>query len=79
MWKSRQGKDLAPAPALFASQSRGGLSTRRVRGAWTTGKRRAGLARVYGFHALRHAAITNVYRSSRDLFLAQRFARQSAR
>ena len=31
--------------------------------------------RVYGFHALRHTAVTNVYRASRDLFLAQRFAR----
>ena len=29
----------------------------------------------YGFHALRHSAVTNVYRASRDLFLAQRFAR----
>src|SRR5262245_16560619 len=27
------------------------------------------------FHALRHTAVTNVYRASRDLFLAQRFAR----
>ncbi len=25
--------------------------------------------------AFRHAAVTNVYRASRDLFLAQRFAR----
>ena len=25
---------------------------------------------VYGFHALRHTAVTNVYRASRDLFLA---------
>ena len=28
-----------------------------------------------GFHAMRHTAVTNVYRASRDLFLAQRFAR----
>ena len=27
------------------------------------------------FHALRHTAVTNVYRASSDLFLAQRFAR----
>jgi len=31
--------------------------------------------RLYSFHALRHTAVTNVYRASRDLFLAQRFAR----
>ena len=30
---------------------------------------------LYPFHALRHTAVTNVYRASRDLFLAQRFAR----
>jgi integrase len=36
---------------------------------------RAGFDRLYPFHALRHTAITNVYRASRDLFLAQRFAR----
>ena len=30
---------------------------------------------MYPFHALRHSAVTNVYRRTRDLFLAQRFAR----
>lgn len=34
-----------------------------------------GVDRGYGFHALRHTAVTNVYRASRDLFPAQRFAR----
>lgn len=29
--------------------------------------------RLHTFHALRHATITNVYRASKDLFLAQRF------
>ena len=36
---------------------------------------KAGFDRLYPFHALRHTAVTNVYRRSRDLFLAQRFAR----
>ncbi len=36
---------------------------------------KAGFDRLYPFHALRHTAVTNVYRASRDLFLAQRFAR----
>ena len=31
--------------------------------------------RLYPFHCLRHSAVTNVYRATRDLFLAQRFAR----
>jgi len=33
---------------------------------------------VYPFHALRHSAITNVYRATRDLYLTQRFARHSS-
>ena len=39
---------------------------------WQT---RAGFDRLYPFHCLRHGAVTNVYRATRDLFLAQRFAR----
>ena len=39
---------------------------------------RAGLDRLYPFHSLRHSAVTNVYRQTRDLFLAQRFARHAS-
>ncbi|MGH9867997.1 MAG: tyrosine-type recombinase/integrase [Candidatus Polarisedimenticolia bacterium] len=39
---------------------------------------RAGFNRRYNFHALRHSAVTNVYRASRNLFLAQRFARHAS-
>jgi integrase/recombinase XerC len=41
-------------------------------------QRRTGFDRAYGFHALRHTAVTNVYRASKDLFLAQRFARHAS-
>ena len=74
-WKRDRCEDLSPDAALFANQSRCRISTRRVQHAWTGWQRRAGFDRVYGFHALRHTAVTNVYRASRDLFLAQRFAR----
>ena len=74
-WKRERGEDLAPGAPLFVSQSRRRISKRRVQHAWTSWQRRAGFDRVYGFHALRHTAVTNVYRASRDLFLAQRFAR----
>ena len=60
---------------LFANQSRRRISKRRVQFAWATWQRRAGFDRVYGFHALRHTSVTNVYRTTHDLFLAQRFAR----
>jgi integrase len=38
----------------------------------------AGFDRLYPFHGLRHTAVTNVYRASHDLFLAQRFARHAS-
>jgi site-specific recombinase XerC len=63
---------------LFANQSGRRISKRRVQFAWRSWQRRAGFDRVYGFHALRHTAVTNVYRASRDLFLAQRFARHAS-
>ena len=74
-WKRQRGQDLSPAAPLFANQSGRRISKRRVQFAWASWQRRAGFDRVYGFHALRHTAVTNVYRPSRDLFLAQRFAR----
>jgi integrase len=77
-WKRERGEDLVPDAPLFCNQSRARISKRRVQFAWATWQRRAGLDRVYGFHALRHTAVTNVYRASRDLFLAQRFARHAS-
>ena len=60
---------------LFCSQSRIRISKRRVQFAFRTWKVKAGFDRLYPFHCLHHPAVTNVYRASRDLFLAQRFAR----
>ncbi len=42
---------------------------------WRTWQKKAGFDRLYPFHATRHTAVTSVYRATRDLFLAQRFAR----
>ena len=74
-WKRERGEDLAPDAPLFANQSRRRISKRRVQHAWTGWQRRAGFDRTYGFHSLRHSSITNVYKATKDLFLAQRFAR----
>ena len=74
-WKRNRGEDLAPDAPLFANQSRRRISKRRVQFAWATWQRRAGFDRVYSFHSLRHSSITNVYKATKDLFLAQRFAR----
>ena len=74
-WKQRRGESLEPDAPLFANQSRRRISKRRVQFAWRTWQQRAGFDRLYSFHSIRHSAISNVYRVSRDLFLAQRFAR----
>ena len=39
---------------------------------------RAGLDQRHTFHRLRHTAINQVYRATRDIVLTQRFARHSS-
>jgi site-specific recombinase XerC len=73
--KKARGEDLTPTAPLFCNQSRFRISKRRVQHAWAKWQKVAGHDRAYPFHSLRHTAVTNVYRASRDLFLAQRFAR----
>ena len=77
-WKKRQGGRLDAAAPLFCAQSVRRLSKRRVQFLWREWQRRSGFARLYPFHAIRHSAVTNVYRRTRDLFLAQRFARHAS-
>src|SRR5262245_11139152 len=73
--KGRRREGLQPGDPLFCSQSRVRISKRRVQFAFRTWQVKTKFDRLYPFHALRHTAVTNVYRASRDLFLAQRFAR----
>jgi site-specific recombinase XerC len=73
--KATRREGLRPEDPLFCSQSRTRISPRRVQFAFRTWQQKAGFDRLYPFHSLRHVAITNVYRRSRDLYLAQRFAR----
>ena len=74
-FKVRAGESLAVDAPLFCNQSGVRISNRRVQVALRTWQERAGFDRYYSVHALRHTAVTNVYRATRDLFLAQRFAR----
>ena len=77
-YKLDRRERLDPATALFCGLSRRRISTRRVQVLFRLWQRRADFDRFYPFHALRHTAVTNVYRASRDLFLAQRFARHAS-
>ena len=73
--KLQRREGVRPEDPLFCNQSRRRISPRRVQFAFRTWQAKAGFDRLYPFHALRHTAVTNVYRAARDLFLAQRFAR----
>ena len=78
-YKRERNECTTPQAPLFCGLSRRRISTRRVHVLFHAWQERAGFGRHYPFHGLRHyAAVTNVYRSSRDLFLAQRFARHAS-
>ncbi len=77
-FKKRRKESLEPDAPLFCNQSRTRISKRRVQFAWREWQKRARFDRLYPFHCLRHSAVTNVYRATRDLFLAQRFARHAS-
>ena len=74
-YKLRRFEELECGSPLFCNQSGQRISKRRVQTLFKAWQVIAGFDRLYPFHALRHTAVTNVYRASRDLFLAQRFAR----
>jgi len=79
-WSHKTGERerLDPGSPLFCSCTGRRLSKRRVHVLFRGLQIEAGFDRLYPFHGLRHTAITNVYRASRDLFLAQRFARHAS-
>ena len=74
-FKKERRESLESDAPLFCNQSRTRISKRRIQFAWREWQKKAGFDRLYPFHCLRHSAVTNVYRATRDLFLAQRFAR----
>ena len=76
--KRRRGEALAADAPLLCNQSGRRISRRRVQDLWRKWQVRAGFDRLYPLHAIRHSAVTNVYRKTRDLFLAQRFARHAS-
>lgn len=72
-------ESLSPAVPLFCSRRWRRLPKRRVQVLFRARQVIAGFDRLSPFHALRHTAVTNVYRASRDLYLAQRFARHASK
>jgi site-specific recombinase XerC len=71
-------ESMAPTAPLFRSSWTRRLSLRRVQTTFARWQLEAGFETHYNFHTLRHTAITNVYRATKDLFLTQRFARHAS-
>jgi integrase len=76
-YKLAQRERLAAEATLLCSHRWPRRSKRRVRVLFRAWRVIAGVDRLYPFHTLRHMVATNVCRASRDLFLAQRFARDA--
>lgn len=70
-------KPAAAAPLFMSRKGRRRLSTKAVRTMFHTWQRRAGFSKLHGFHILRHTAISNAYRDSKSIRLAQRIARHA--
>ncbi|MFC1573214.1 tyrosine recombinase XerC [Candidatus Eisenbacteria bacterium] len=77
-YKLDRGERVVPEAPLICAQSRRRISPRRIQVLFRSWQVRAGFDRLYPFHAIRHTAVSNVYRASHDLFLAQRFARHAS-
>ena len=77
-YKLAHRERLEPTSPLLCGISRRRISPRRLQVLFHSWQRMAGLDRSYPFHSLRHTAVSNVYRASHDLFLAQRFARHAS-
>jgi integrase/recombinase XerC len=70
-----EGRKTGP---LFLSRKHGvRLSTRAVRAMFVKWQKAAGFDHLFSFHHLRHTSVTNIYRTTRDVRVAQRFARHA--
>lgn len=71
------GESMERKAPLFVSCGGRRLCHRQLQANFKRWQEAAGFERPYNFHTLRHTAITNVYRATKDLFLTQRFARHA--
>lgn len=70
--------ELTDDSPLFVSREGGRLSQRMARHAFGEWQKKAGFAKHYRFHHLRHTALTNLYRITGDIRLVQRQARHAS-
>jgi len=74
-WKRSRGESVEPDAPLFVSRRGQRIATRTLRHLFRVWQDRAGLDRRFSFHALRHSALTNLYRRTRDIRVVQKLAR----
>lgn len=77
-WKRSHGESIEPTAPLFVSQRRKRIATRTLRFLFRVWQERAGFDRLFCFHSLRHTALQNAYRATRDIRLVQRLARHKS-
>jgi integrase/recombinase XerC len=66
-----------PADPVFVGRDGGRLSVRRIHELWHEWQARARLDHRYSFHELRHTCVTNTFRLTGNLRIAQRQARHA--
>jgi len=77
-WKAFEEEPMDAAAPLLLSRHRRALSTRQLRRIFAQWQTRAGFERRLTFHALRHTALTNLYRATKDIRLVQKVARHAS-
>jgi integrase/recombinase XerC len=75
--RRRQRDGAKPSAPLFEARGGRRLSTRRVRELFHEWQTRAGFDHCLNFHVLRHTALTNAYRATKDIRIVQRVARHA--
>ncbi len=84
-WKKREKEPLGKDAPLFWAplgghdvKGGGRVSTRTIRHMFRLWQKRAGFERFFTFHELRHTALTNLYRATKNVILVQQQARHAS-
>lgn len=76
-WKKANGEGVSATDPLFVSIGRGRMATRTIRYTFAKWQERAGFERRLTFHSLRHTALSNLYRATKDIRMVQKIARHA--
>lgn len=77
-WKRAEGEAVTPEAPLFLARTGDRISTRALLRNFTEWQKRAGFERHLTFHELRHTALSDLYRRTKDIRLVQRVARHAS-